>query len=235
MDLAMHYLPNAKTQEQTFMLDLCEKQTSIGLVKGDRPIPDVLLCSPEVVQKLTEQEVKVFVQRGYASHTRLTDMDYANAGAEIVENFTDLSASAKILLKFSPFTNDELQHIHEDQIVVSRVVISELTTKYLDLLIEKKTFAIAINLITDRDNWSMLDNILISSANAEIMNKRLSLFILPLLEALVSSKNFRAVVQTNPALLQSVYCFRGVLCNKEIAEHLDVMWKDILSLCLDLN
>ncbi|MCQ2265572.1 MAG: hypothetical protein MJZ46_05985 [Bacteroidales bacterium] len=235
MDLAMHYLPNAKTQKQTFMLDLCEKQTSIGLVKGDRPIPDVLLCSPEVVQKLTEQEVKVFVQRGYASHTRLTDMDYANAGAEIVENFIDLSASAKILLKFSPFTNDELQHIHEDQIVVSRVVISELTTKYLDLLIEKKAFAIAINLITDRDNWSMLDNILISSANAEIMNKRLSLFILPLLEALVSSKNFRAVVQTNPALLQSIYCFKGVLCNKEIADRLDVMWKDILSLCLDLN
>lgn len=235
MDLALHYLPNAKTQEQTFMLDLCEKQTSIGLVKGDRPIPDVLLCSPEVVQKLTEQEVKVFVQRGYASHTRLTDIDYANAGAEIVENFTDLAASTKILLKFSPYTNDELQHIQENQILISRVVISELTPTYLDLLKEKEAFAIAINLITDRDNWSMLDNILMSSANAEIMNKRLSLFILPLLEALASSKNFRAVVQTNPALLQSIYCFKGVLCNKEIAEHLDVMWKDILSLCLDLN
>lgn len=235
MDLALHYLPNAKTQEQTFMLDLCEKQTSIGLVKGDRPIPDVLLCSPEVVQKLTEQEIKVFVQRGYASHTRLTDMDYANAGAEIVENFTDLAASTKILLKFSPYTNDELQHIQENQILISRVVVSELTPTYLDLLKEKEAFAIAINLITDRDNWSMLDNILMSSADVDTMNKRLGLFILPLLETLVSSKNIRAVVQTNPALLQSIYCFKGILCNKEIADHLNLMWKDILSLCLDLN
>lgn len=235
MDLALHYLPNAKTQEQTFMLDLCEKQTSIGLVKGDRPIPDVLLCSPEVVHKLTEQEIKVFVQRGYASHTRLTDMDYANVGAEIVENFADLVASTKILLKFSPYTNEELQQIQKHQILISRVVVSELTPTYLDLLKEKEAFAIAINLITDRDNWSMLDNILISSANADTMNKRLGLFILPLLETLVSSKNFRFVVQTNPALLQSIYCFKGILCNKEIADHLNLMWKDILSLCLDLN
>ncbi len=235
MDLAMHYLPDVKTQEQTFLLDLCEKQTSIGLVKGDRPIPDVLLCSPEVVQKLTEQEIKVFIQRGYASHTHLTDMDYANAGAEIIENFTDLAASTQILLKFSPYTNEELQHIQDNQILVSRIVMPELTRQYLDALKEKSAYAIAINLITDRDNWSMLDNILMSSANVDTMNKRLDLFILPLLEALVSSKNIRAVVQTNPALLQSVYCFKGILCNKEIADRLDMMWKDILSLCLDLN
>lgn len=231
----MDYIPGAQTQEQTIAFGLLEKQTALGLVKGDRPIPDVLLCSTELVEKLTAQGVKVFVQRGYAAHTSFSDMDYANAGAEIVEDFYELAEAARILVKFSPFTESELLQIKENQILVSRVLISELSLQYACLMKDKNAYGIAINFITDKDNWSMLDNILMSSANAEIMNKRLSLFILPLLEALLLSKNLRTVIQTNPALLQSVYCFKGTLCKREIAEHLDVMWKDILSICFDLN
>jgi alanine dehydrogenase len=235
MDLAMHYLPDAKTQEQTIEFGLVEQPVTVGLVKGDRPIPDVVLFTPEMVGKLCEQGVRVFVQRDYAAHTSYTNMNYADAGAEIMDDFYSLVEVSKILVKFSPFTDAELNLLKEEQIIISRVIMNELTQQYINLLKEKRAYAIAINLITDKDNWSELDNILMSSANAEIMNKRLGMFIMPLLEAVLFSKNFRVVVQTNPALLQSVFCFKGILCNRLIAEHLDMMWKDILSLCFDLN
>ena len=235
MDLAMHYLPDAKTQEQTIYLEEIEQPMTLGLVRGDRPIPDVVLFTPEMVGKLCEQGVRVFVQRDYAVHTIFTNMDYADAGAEIIDNFLSLVEVSKILVKFSPFVNAELNLLREEQIIISRVIMNELTQQYIKLLKEKRAYAIAINLITDKDNWSELDNILMSSANAEIMNKRLGMFIMPLVEALLFSKNIRAVVQTNPALLQSMFCFKGILCNRLIAEHLDMMWKDILSLCFDLN
>ena len=235
MDLAMHYLPDAKTQEQTIEFGLVEHPVTLGLVKGDRPIPDVVLFTPKLVSKLCEQGIKVFVQRDYAVHTTFTNMDYADAGAEIIDNFLSLVEVSKILVKFSPFTDAELNLLREEQIIISRVIMNELTQQYINLLKEKRAYAIAINLITDKDNWSELDNILMSSANAEIMNKRLGMFIMPLVEALLFSKNIRAVVQTNPALLQSMFCFKGILCNRLIAEHLDMMWKDILSLCFDLN
>ena len=201
MDLAMHYLPEAKTQEQTFYLEEIEEPVTLGLVRGDRPIPDVVLFTPELVGKLVEQGVKVYVQRDYAAHTRFSNMDYADAGAEIIDDFFPLAEVSKVLVKFSPFTEQELELLRDGQIVISRVIFNELTQRYIQLLQQKKLYAIAINLIVGRDNWSELDNILMSSADADIMNKRLGMFILPLVEAVLYSKNFRVLVQTNPALL----------------------------------
>lgn len=235
MDLAMHYLPDAKTQEQTVEFGLVAQPVTLGLVKGDRPIPDVVLFTPELVQKLCEQGIGVYVQRDYAAHTSFTNMDYADAGAEIIDDFFALVEVSKVLVKFSPFTEEELMLLRDEQIIVSRLIVNELTQKYIQLIQQNRSYAIAINLITDKNNWSELDNILMSSANAEIMNKRLGMFITPIVEAVLFSKNFRVVVQTNPALLQSVFCYKGVLCNRIVAEHLDMMWKDIFSLCFDLN
>lgn len=235
MDLVMHYVPGAETQAQTIDFGLLEHPVTLGLVKGDRPIPDVVLFTPELVGKLVEQGVKVYVQRDYAAHTSFTNMDYADAGAEIIDDFFLLVEAAKVLVKFSPFTEQELELLRDGQIVISRLIYNELTQRYIQLLQQKEAYAIAINLITNKDNWGELDNILMSSADAEIMNKRLGMFILPLVESVLYSRNFRAVVQTNPALLQSVFCYKGILCNRTIAEQLDMMWKDILSLCFDLN
>ena len=235
MDLVMHYTPGAETQEQTIYLEEIEQPMTLGLVRGDRPIPDVVLFTPELVGKLVEQGVKVYVQRDYAGHTHFSNMDYADAGADIIDDFFPLVEASKVLVKFSPFTEQELELLRDGQIVISRLIFNELTHRYIQLLQQKKSYAVAINLITNKDNWSELDNILMSSADAEIMNKRLGMFIMPVVEAVLFSKNFRVVVQTNPALLQSVFCYKGILCNRVIAEQLDMMWKDILSLCFDLN
>ena len=59
MDLVMHYVPGEETQAQTIEFGLVKQPVTLGLVKGDRPIPDVVLFTPEVVRMLTEQEVKV--------------------------------------------------------------------------------------------------------------------------------------------------------------------------------
>ena len=134
MDLAMHYLPEAKTQEQTFYLEEIEQPVTLGLVRGDRPIPDVVLFTPEVVGKMTEQGIKVYVQRDYASHTRFSNMDYADAGAEIIDDFFPLVEVSKVLVKFSPFTEQELELLRDGQIVVSRVIFNELTHRYIQLL-----------------------------------------------------------------------------------------------------
>lgn len=235
MDIVMFNFPKEHTQEQTITYELYQHPTCLGLVKGDRPIPDVLLFPPEAVKVLVERGVKVFVQRDYAQHTSLTDMDYANVGAEIVDDFVALTQLAKVLVKFSPFTDIETQMLQNGQIVVSRVLLPELNSQYINILSRKKISAIAINFIKGKDGWSVLDNILMSSNSAEIMTRRLSHFISPLMETLLFSNNLRYGVQTNPALLESMYCYRGILCNKAIAEQLDMMWKDILSLCFDLN
>ena len=235
MDLVMHYVPGEETQAQTIEFGLVKQPVTLGLVKGDRPIPDVVLFTPEVVRMLTEQEVKVYVQRDYAAHTHFSNMDYADAGAEIIDDFFPLVELSKVLVKFSPFTEQELELLRDEQIVVSRLIFNELNHRYIQLLQQKRAYAAAINLIKGKDDWGELDNILMSSADADIMNKRLGMFIMPLVEAILFSRNFRAVVQTNQALLQSVFCYKGILCNRVIAEQLDMMWKDILSLCFDLN
>lgn len=222
-------------QEQFYGVELEVEHLTIGLVKGDRPIPGVLLFTPEAVQRLTDLRVHVYVQRSYAAHTQYTDMDYANAGAEIIEDFASLASLSKMLVKFSPFKEEELSQMRPGTLVLSRVLVLELTARYMELMKEKRAYGFAINLVTDQEGNSMIDNILMSSVTAETINKRLASFIQPLVETLVFSSSIRILIQTNPSLLQSVYCCEGVLCNKTFADLLDVMWKDILSLCFDMN
>lgn len=208
---------------------------AVGLVKGDRPIPGVVLLSPLAVQKLTDRQIQVFVQRSYAAHTSYTDMDYANAGADIIDDFQTLAQMSNILIKFSPFTLEELRLLKTKQIILSRVVENELSLDYFNLLKDKLSYAIAINLIKTHDDNNMIDSILMSSPDSDNINRRLEAFILPLVETIALSNNLRALIQTNPPLLQSMYCYEGILCNKNYANSLNTMWKDILSLCFDLN
>ncbi|MCR4879062.1 MAG: hypothetical protein K5901_07080, partial [Bacteroidales bacterium] len=57
----------------------------------------------------------------------------------------------------------------------------------------------------------------------------------PVVDTLVHAPTVAYALQRAPELLQAVLCHAGSLCHQPTAERLHLPFRDILSLCWDLN
>ncbi|MEG1555205.1 MAG: hypothetical protein RR356_00570 [Bacteroidales bacterium] len=224
-----------QTKEEIFDIEELRRQSSVAFVKDLNPVPELVLATPEFVKQLVEKNVRVWIQRKYAVHTSYTDLDYADVGAEIVDDFHTMAQLSDLLVKFSPFTIEETQMMKDRQIIISYLAIPQITKEFFEIFEKKKITAIATNFIKDRNDQNIIEVILTEIMDKQAVNIALGAFMMPIVNAIVYHQNIRNSIQTNPALLQGVYCYKGILCSKSIADRLNLMWKDILSLCWDLN
>jgi len=208
---------------------------SIALLKDEHPIGSFVMITPDAAHTLVERNIHVIMQHGFSSHAQFTDMDYADAGAEFVDDFFLLSRMTKVLVKFTPFTDEQIEMLREEQVIFSTQFQSQISVNQIDRLNEKKVVALAMNFIREEQGMYMTDKILSETWSASSVNIALSAFLLPLLEDLASVPRIKFLLQRNPSLMQSAYCYNGHLCNREIAEMLNLPWKDITSLCWEVN
>ncbi len=223
------------TQEQAVLMDAPVMEGSIAILKDELPIGSFVMLTPDAVHSLVEHHVQVFMQRGFASQSQFTDMEYADAGAEFADDFFTLSSMAKVLVKFTPFTEDQIALLKDGHVIFSTQFPSQLNVLQIEKLNSKKITALAMNLIKDAEGMYVTDKILSETWSATAVNIALSGFLLPLVEALAVEPKIKFLLQKNPALMQSAYCYNGYLCNKEIAELLGQSCNDISSLCWDMN
>lgn len=222
-------------QAQPDTLEIPLRDVSIALLKDEHPIGSFVMMTPDAVHALVEKNIHVFMQHGFSEQGQFSDMDYANAGAEFVDDFFMLSHMTKLLVKFTPFTDEQIEMLKDEQVIFSTQFPSEISVRQIEKLNAKKVTALAMNLIREEQGMYMTDKILSETWSAESVNIALSAFLLPLLEALATMPRIKFLLQRNPALMQSAYCFNGYLCNKEIAELLGQPCNDITSLCWDMN
>lgn len=226
---------NPVTQEQAVLMDAPVMEGSIAILKDELPIGSFVMLTPDAVHTLVEHHVQVFMQRGFASQSQFTDMEYADAGAEFADDFFTLSGMAKVLVKFTPFTDDQIALLKDGHVIFSTQFPSQLNVSQIEKLNSKKITALAMNLIKDAEGMYVTDKILSETWSATAVNIALSGFLLPLVEALAVEPKIKFLLQKNPDLMQSAYCYNGYLCNKEIAELLGQSCNDISSLCWDMN
>ena len=222
-------------QAQPDTLEITLRDVSIALLKDEHPIGSFVMMTPDAVHALVEKNIHVFMQHGFSEQGQFSDMDYANAGVEFEDDFFMLSRMTKVLVKFTPFTDEQIEMLKDEQIIFSTQFPSEISVEQIGKLNAKKVTALAMNLIREEQGMYMTDKILSETWSAESVNIALSAFLLPLLEALGTVPRIKFLLQRNPALMQSAYCFNGYLCNKEIAELLGQPCNDITSLCWDMN
>ena len=222
-------------QTQPDILEIPLRDASIALLKDEHPIGSFVMMTPDAVHALVEKNIHVFMQHGFSEQGQFSDMDYANAGVEFEDDFFMLSRMTKVLVKFTPFTDEQIEMLKDEQIIFSTQFPSEISVGQIEKLNAKKVTALAMNLIREEQGMYMTDKILSETWSAEGVNIALSAFLQPLLEELATMPRIKFLLQHNPALMQSAYCFNGYLCNKEIAELLGQSCNDISSLCWGMN
>ena len=223
------------TQELPVQLQTSLRELSVGFVKDEAPVGEFVIMTPAAVQALVDDDIHVMMQHGFSEGSAYTDADYADVGVEFVDDFYLLASMARLLVKFMPFTQEQLSLMKEEQILFSTQDIAVLDQSYVQSLIDKKVTALAMNFINDSKGNRIVDRILTETLSVTAVNIALSNFLLPLVTELAGNSRLRFALQKRPALMESVYCYGGKVCHKEIADLLGFPYQDIVTLCWDLN
>jgi alanine dehydrogenase len=144
----------------------------------------------------------------------IPDADYTEVGASTVSSKVLLIQESSVIVKFSPLTYEELYLLRDKQIVIAPFDAETLTKEMILLMESKKITAAALNFL-------------------QIENEKLEPFMPSKIAAMVNaffSTNINFAVISSALLLQSIYCYKGILCKKEISEIVALPWKNIFRL-----
>ena len=223
------------TQEQTVQVQTPTQELSVGFVKDEVAVGEFVIMTPAAVQALVDDDIHVMMQHGFSEGSAYTDADYADVGVEFVDDFYLLASMARVLVKFMPFTQEQISLMRKEQIIFSTQDAAVLDKPYIQSLVDKKIAALAMNFIQDAKDNRIVDRILTETLSVTALNIALSNFLLPLVAELAGNSRLRFALQKRPSLMEAVYCYGGEVCHKEIAEMMGFPYRDIVTLCWDLN
>ena len=227
--------PHVETQAWEAAVETPTRKLTLALAKPATAHPDSGFLTPNAVRTLTDQQVKVFAQFGLANHNPFSDTDYADAGAEFTHHYADLALLSNLILKFDAFTLDQIALSKENQILFSILSPENLSPEYLEAVNEKKITMICLDLLKDDSGIPVIDKIRKETLSEAGFQIALSNFVLPLIDTLVHAPSITYALQRAPELIHAYLCHAGTLCHQPTAEQLHLPWRDIVSLCWDLN
>ena len=195
--------------------DLTQVRATIGMLSSEELFVPIML-SLKHIEKFVDEHVAVFIQRGLGADHDIPDYEFTEYGADIMEDELPIIALSNLVLKYAPFTVEDIFFLKEKQIIISTAPPETFTHEMVGFLQEKKITAVGINFLN-------LDN-------SQIQNT-----VWQLVSALLFSTKIKHSIQLNPLLLKSVYCYNGEICNRAVAENAGVPWKDLVELCWNWN
>ena len=196
-------------------VDLNKIKATIGLLSSENAFAPLLL-SLKHIEDFVDEHVAVLVQRGIGEEHGISDYNFTEYGADIMEDELPIITLSNIVLKYEPFSLEEIFFLKEKQVIVSNAPQEVFTNEMVQFLYEKKITAIGINYLN-------LDSFQIQNTVKQLVS------------SFIFSKNIKHIIQLNPLLLKSIYCYNGEICNRAIAENAGVPWKDLVELCWNWN
>jgi alanine dehydrogenase len=190
-------------------------RATIGLLSSEMNLSPLLL-SLKQIEEFVNEHVAVLVQRGIGDEHGFSDYNFTEHGADIMEYELPIITLSNIVLKFEPLTLEEIFFLKEKQIIISTAQPEIFTNEKVQFLNEKKITAVGVNFL-NVESFQIQDT------------------VKQLVSSFLFSKNIKQIIQLNSLVLKSIYCYKGEICNRAIAENAGVPWKDLVELCWNWN
>lgn len=135
---------------QEEMLDTAQKKKkfSIGIPKEITMEEGRIPLAPLAVELLVENGHQVLIEKGAGMKAHFSDTEYADCGADIVDNAEEIYQS-DIILKIAPLSKSEIDKLKGKQIIISALHATCRDKEYYKKLIQKKVIAIAFDFLKD--------------------------------------------------------------------------------------
>lgn len=108
---------------------------------------------PEGVRHLTNQGNIVIMQSGSGLPAHFSDHEYSEAGARIVDSAAEVY-KADVVLKIAPPTIDEIELMHQRQVIISTLHWQVQPQSFFRKLINNKITAIAFEYLKDKAGFT---------------------------------------------------------------------------------
>lgn len=138
---------------QTEMLEIKKKKGElfIGLPKESHLGEKRVCLTPDAVTALTANGHRIVIETGAGDGANFTDKEYSEAGAKISYD-TEEAFKCNIILKVAPPTEEEIEHINPQAILISSLQLKTQSKKYFECLAKKRITAVAFDYIKDEHN-----------------------------------------------------------------------------------
>ncbi len=136
------------TLEETLELGTQSKGLSIGIPRESTFQECRVPLTPGNVSALVNQGQDIVIESGAGKGAGFADIDYSEAGAKITQEKAEVFA-AHIILKAAPVSQQEIDFLKPNQIVISPIHVSAMKKEVLEALLQKKIIGLAFELIKD--------------------------------------------------------------------------------------
>ena len=202
------------------------KSFSVGFIKNeDHNLP--LIISLEQIHYLSDNNVHLFIQRGFGNRYGITDLEYSERGAELIDDIETIFQLTNMVVKYEPFTYNELTNLKNNQILLSNLNEQSITKEIAELMFNKKTTALALNYIQDKNGTLLLQDILENNFSNSTKTIAIGVITSSVVMSFTYDRNLRQTIQLNPEFIESIYCYLGEICNPTIAAFCIVTGKQI--------
>jgi alanine dehydrogenase len=195
--------------------DTQKNRATIGMLVSENPATPLLL-SLKYIEEFVEEHVDVLIQRGLGIEHNISDYNFTEYGADSMEDELPIIALSNMVLKYEPFSLEEIFFLKNKQIILSTAPPEAFTKEMVQFLHEKKITAVGINFLN-------------------LTEDKIQDTVYQLVSAFLFSKNVKHSIHLNPLFLKSVYCYNGEICNRTVAEYAGVPWKNLVKLCWNWN
>ena len=145
-------LLQSEWQTQTEMLEVQLRRQSmfIGIPKEVTLQENRVALVPSSVATLTAHGHRVIIETGAGKKSNYSDKDFSEAGAEIAYDREQVF-KCNILLKVAPPTLEEIELMHPNQILISPLQLTTISSDYIQQLRQKRVIALAMEYMKDQD------------------------------------------------------------------------------------
>lgn len=138
----------AQTLVQKQPIHLKTSRLLIGIPKEVTFQENRIPLTPAAVQYFTSNGHQIVIESGAGKNANFSDLQYSEAGAQIVQSPKDVY-SCDTILKVDPPTLGEIEMMKSGQLLISALQINQLDSVLLRKLMEKKINAMAYEYLED--------------------------------------------------------------------------------------
>ncbi|HAN77188.1 MAG TPA: alanine dehydrogenase [Bacteroidales bacterium] len=133
------------------------KDIIIGIPKDKNPYEYRVPLTPQAVELLVANGLKVIIESNAGTDSNYPDDQYLKAGAIVVANAIEIYKQSHIVVKISPPDFSELELMTEKQTLLSTLNIATRSREYIASLMSKRITAVGFEFIKDdKDNYPIV-------------------------------------------------------------------------------
>ena len=90
----------------------------IGSIKENLKLEQRIAITPDIIKKYKSLDLNIILPKGYGEHLGISDKEFLNEGAEILDDNTKVLSEADLVLQMNLIGEENFEKLKKEQILI---------------------------------------------------------------------------------------------------------------------